>query len=91
MANELISLLEAIERDKGIDREVLISAIESGVATAAKKSEGLSEEVEAVATMDRKTGKISVAVEGREISSANLTRIAAQIAKQVIFELKKNT
>ena len=86
MANELISLLEAIERDKGIDREILIGAIESGVATAAKKSEGLGEEAQAVATMDRKTGRISIAVDGKEISSANLTRIAAQIAKQVILQ-----
>jgi len=86
MSNELLSLLEAIERDKGIDREVLIQAIESGVATAAKKSEGVSEEKEAVAVLDRKSGRITVTVDGRQISSASLTRIAAQVAKQVILQ-----
>ena len=86
MANELISLLEAIERDKGIDREILIQAIEAGVATAAKKSEGLGEEVEAVATLDRQSGQITVMVEDRQIASAGLSRIAAQIAKQVILQ-----
>ena len=33
MNGELLSILGAIERDKGIDREVLIQAIESAVAT----------------------------------------------------------
>src|SRR3989338_9208874 len=86
MNNELLSLLEAIERDKGIDREVLIQAIESGVATAAKKSEGLGEEAQATAVLDRQSGKIIVTVDGRQLTSANLTRIAAQVAKQVILQ-----
>ena len=86
MNGELLSILSAIERDKGIDREVLIQAIESAVATAAKKSEGVAEEVEATATLDRKTGKLTAYVAGREIDSARLTRIAAQTAKQVIIQ-----
>ena len=44
MNGELLSILSAIERDKGIDREILIQAIEAAVATAARKSEGVSEE-----------------------------------------------
>ncbi|MBI3021151.1 MAG: hypothetical protein HYY59_04035, partial [Candidatus Omnitrophica bacterium] len=31
---ELLSILESIERDKGVDREVLIQAVEAAVATA---------------------------------------------------------
>jgi len=83
---ELLSILEAIERDKGIDREILIQALEAAVATAAKKSEGVSDETEASATFDRKTGRLTVMVGGREIDSAQLTRIAAQTAKQVIIQ-----
>jgi N utilization substance protein A len=86
MNGELLSNLGAIERDKGIDREVLIQAIEAAVATAAKKSVGASEEAESVATLDRETGRIVAVVDGREIESARLTRIAAQIAKQVIIQ-----
>ena len=37
MDGELLSLIEAIVRDKGIDREVLIQALESAMASAAKK------------------------------------------------------
>ncbi len=86
MNGELLSILEAIERDKGVDREILIQAIESAVATAAKKSEGVAEELEATAVLDRKTGRIKVLVDGREIDSGHLTRIAAQTAKQVIIQ-----
>ncbi|MBI4342431.1 MAG: transcription termination/antitermination protein NusA [Candidatus Omnitrophica bacterium] len=86
MNGELLSILSAIERDKGIDREVLIQAIEAAVATAARKSEGLDEEAEATATLDRKTGRIVALVAGREVDSARLTRIAAQTAKQVIIQ-----
>ena len=86
MNGELLSILEAIERDKGIDREILIQAIESAVAAAAKKSEGLGEEDEATATLNRKTGRMTVVVDGREIDSSQLTRIAAQTAKQVIIQ-----
>jgi len=83
---ELLSIIEAIERDKGVDREILIQALESAVATAAKKSEGVNEETEATATFDRQTGKLTVVVAGKEIDSAHLTRIAAQTAKQVIIQ-----
>ena len=86
MNGELLSILEAIERDKGVDREILIQAVESAVATAARKSEGVSEEAEATAAFDRKTGRLVVTVEGREIDSGRLTRIAAQTAKQVIIQ-----
>ena len=86
MNGELLSILGAIERDKGIDREILIQAIEAAVSTAARKSEGVGEDVESVATLDRKTGRIVTRVDGREIDSARLTRIAAQTAKQVIMQ-----
>ncbi len=85
-SKELLSILEAIERDKGVDREILIQALEAAVATAARKSEGVSEETEATATFDRTTGRLTVMVGGREIDSARLTRIAAQTAKQVIIQ-----
>ncbi|MBI3320863.1 MAG: transcription termination/antitermination protein NusA [Candidatus Omnitrophica bacterium] len=86
MNGELLSILSAIERDKGIDREILIQAIEAAVTTAAKKSEGASEETEATATLDRHTGRMVVLVGGRPVDSAHLTRIAAQTAKQVIIQ-----
>ena len=37
MENELLTILEQLERDKGISKETLIEAVESAVASAAKK------------------------------------------------------
>ncbi len=86
MNGELLSILEAIERDKGIDREILIQAVESALATAAKKSVGASEEQEVAVTIDRKTGRLSVISDHQEIRSIDFSRIAAQTAKQVIIQ-----
>ena len=86
MNGELLAILEAIERDKGIDKEILIQAVESALATAARKTAGLSEEHEVTVTIDRKTGRLSVVTDNREASSVDFSRIAAQTAKQVIIQ-----
>src|SRR3989338_7536648 len=86
MNGELLSILEAIERDKGIDREILIQAVESALATAAKKSLGVAEEQEVIVRIDRKTGHVSVLSDNKEFSNVDFSRIAAQTAKQVIIQ-----
>ena len=86
MNGELLSILEAIERDKGIDREILIQAVEAALATAAKKSVGAREDQEVTVTIDRKTGKLSVVSEDQTFHSIDFSRIAAQTAKQVIIQ-----
>ena len=86
MNGELLSILEAIERDKGIDREVLIQAVEAALATAAKKSVGVREDQEVTVTIDRKTGQLSVVSDDRKLNSVDFSRIAAQTAKQVIIQ-----
>ena len=47
MASELSRVLEQVEKDKGIDRSVLIEALESAMLMAAKKKFGLEKEIEA--------------------------------------------
>ena len=37
MNGELLSVLEHLEREKGIDRQVLIETVESALVSAAKK------------------------------------------------------
>ena len=85
MNEELLSVLEHIEREKGIDKEFLFKAIESALASAAKKIIG-SKEVEVSAVIDRATGEIKIISEGKEIKSKEFGRIAAQTAKQVIIQ-----
>ena len=85
MNEELLTVLEHIEREKGIDKEFLFKAIESALTSAARKIMG-NKEAEVSATIDRLTGGIKILSEGKEIKSAEFGRIAAQTAKQVIIQ-----
>lgn len=85
MNEELLTILDHIEREKGIDKELLFKAIESALASAAKKIIG-NKEAEVEAVIDRATGEIKIMSEGKAIKSAEFGRIAAQTAKQVIIQ-----
>lgn len=47
MASELARVLDQVEKDKGIDRAILVEALESAMLMAAKKKYGLEKEIEA--------------------------------------------
>ena len=85
MNEELLAVLEHIEREKGINKEFLFKAIESALTSAAKKIVG-KKDIDVVATIDRTTGEIKILSEGKEINSDEFGRIAAQTAKQVIIQ-----
>ena len=53
MNNELLAVVEHMERERGISRETLLTAIESAVLGAAKKSVSPAQELRIV--IDRKT------------------------------------
>ncbi|MFH1848452.1 MAG: transcription termination factor NusA [Candidatus Omnitrophota bacterium] len=86
MANEeLLSVLEYIERERGVEKEILFNAIESALKSAARKIVGKKvEDIEV--KISRETGDIKVKAEGKEVKSAEFGRIAAQTAKQVIIQ-----
>jgi len=86
MDSELLVILEQLERDKGINKEVLMEAVESAVASAAKKVWSVNKADEVTVTIDRKTGKIIAHAGGHEIKSKDFGRIAAQTAKQVVIQ-----
>jgi transcription termination factor NusA len=85
MNEELLTILDHMEREKGIDKELLFKAIESALASAAKKIVG-NKEAEVTAVIDRSTGQITIMSEGKPVKSAEFGRIAAQTAKQVIIQ-----
>lgn len=85
MNEELMAALEHIEREKGIDKELLFKAIESALVSAARKIVG-KKEAEVAVTIDRATGEMKITSEGKEINSDEFGRIAAQTAKQVIIQ-----
>lgn len=84
--NELLGILEQLERDKGIDKEVLIQAVEAAVASAARKIWTIDKEEEIKVVLDRKSGKLTAYAGNQEIRSNEFGRIAAQTAKQVVIQ-----
>src|SRR5436190_409110 len=85
MSTELLNVLENIEREKGISREVLVASIEAALVSAAKKVlHDKDKEVEV--KIDVESGRIRIFSDGKEIVSNEFGRIAAQTAKQVIFQ-----
>jgi len=83
---ELLAILEQLERDKGINKEVLIQAVEMAVASAAKKIWTVDKEEDIKVVLDRKTGKLTAWAGKHEIRSGEFGRIAAQTAKQVVIQ-----
>lgn len=85
-SSELLAILEQIERDKGIKKEILIEAVEAAVASAARKLWTVDKDEEIRAVMDIKTGKITAYAGDEKIRSSEFGRIAAQTAKQVVIQ-----
>jgi N utilization substance protein A len=84
-ANEVLRIVDAIHRDKNVDKEVVFTAIEAALVSAAKKQYG--EEADIVVQIDRKDGSISGTHNGVPLDpEETVGRIGAQTAKQVMIQ-----
>ena len=82
---EILRIVDAIHRDKNIDKEVVFQAIEAALVTALTRQFG--EDIEITIAIDRDSGQLSGSREGQAIDTAELSgRIGAQTAKQVIIQ-----
>lgn len=86
MNGELLAVLEHMEREKGIKKEVLIEAVESALVSAVKRIINVKPGLEVKVTLDRDTGKIKAFAGSEEVKSEDFGRIAASTAKQVIIQ-----
>lgn len=87
MKKELISIFSQLEREKGLNREVLVDALTQALIVAARKIVKVdSPEVEVTANVDPAKGEIHVYIDGKELKSSDFGRIAAQTARQVIIQ-----
>lgn len=86
MSQELLAILEQLEREKGIKKEILIEAVESALMTAARKVIDLKPDEELKIELDRNTGKIKAFKNNVEITNIDFGRIAASTARQVIIQ-----
>jgi len=83
--SEVLRIVDAIHRDKNIDKEVVFRAIESALVSAAKKYYGEDIEIEVV--IHRENGSISGTHDGEPLDpEETIGRIGAQTAKQVIIQ-----
>jgi len=85
---EVLRIVDAIHRDKQIDKEIVFSGIEAAILSAARKHYGEEREVEI--RIDRKTGDVTALLDGSQLPPDELGdllgRIAAQTAKQVMIQ-----
>lgn len=84
--NELLAILDHIERERGIPKEVLLAAVESAMVSAVKKAIGAKTSENIKVTIDKGEGSIKAFLDNEEIKTVDFGRIAAQTAKQVIIQ-----
>ena len=82
---DILRIVDAIHRDKNIEKEVIFEGIEAALVSALKKHYG--EEAEIVVAIDRQNGNVSGTHNGEVLPSEEVVgRIGAQTAKQVMIQ-----
>ena len=82
---EILRIVDAIHRDKNIDKEIVFQAIEAALITALSRQFGETSVV--TIEIDRENGKVTGTHDGQPLDTAELSgRIGAQTAKQVIIQ-----
>jgi N utilization substance protein A len=84
MNQELLRIIDALAREKNIDKETLFEDLETAMASAIRKSNAGAENV--VVRIDRASGEIAAELNGHPIDPRTVGRIAAQSAKQVLIQ-----
>jgi N utilization substance protein A len=84
MSVDLVRIVDSIHRDKNISKEILFDGIQSALATAARKHYPDAGDIEV--RIDRDSGVIEATKDGVRMDPAELGRISAQTAKQVIIQ-----
>ncbi|MCX5644129.1 MAG: transcription termination factor NusA [Phycisphaerae bacterium] len=85
MNQELLRIVENIARDKNIDKESIFADLEEAMVSAIRKHFGDTES-EIGVQIDRSSGKVTAAQDGKPIDILALGRIPAQTAKQVMIQ-----
>ena len=86
MSKELMDIIEQIEREKGIKKEVLIQAVESALLSAVKRVIDIKPNEELEVKLNAQTGEIQAFRNKEEITNVDFGRIAASAARQVIIQ-----
>ncbi len=84
--NELMRLIDAISRERNVEKEVLYRDIEQAMVSAARKHFNVMETDEFRCELDRINGQLRLFRHDVEIPIESLGRIPAQTAKQVMIQ-----
>ena len=77
---ELLRIVDALHRDKNIDKEIVFEGIEQAILSAARKHYGEEEEFEI--HIDRESGETSLKINGKLLDSDELGDLLGRIAAQ---------
>jgi len=86
MSQELLAIIEQIEREKGIKKEIMLEAVESALLSAAKRVIDLKPDEQFKVEIDRATGDIRAFRNNEAVTNIDFGRIAASTARQVIIQ-----
>lgn len=85
---EVLRVVDAIHRDKNIDKDIVFEGIEQAILSAARKHFG--EDFELEVDVDRESGEPAITCNGEEVPPDDigpiLGRVSAQTAKQVMIQ-----
>ena len=84
---EVLRIVDAIHRDKHIEKEIVFEGIEQAILSAAKRNYGEEEDI--TVSIERKSGQVTVKLRGEDLPQEELDvlgRISAQTAKQVMIQ-----
>jgi N utilization substance protein A len=82
---DILRIVDAIHRDKNIEKGVIFEGIEAALVSALKKHYG--EEADIIVSIDRQNGNVSGTHNGEALPSEEVVgRIGAQTAKQVMIQ-----
>jgi len=83
--SDILRIVDALHREKGVDKEIIFTGIEAALLSAAKKKLGMEKNI--VIEISRETGEITALDEETPIQNLEgLGRIAALTAKQVMIQ-----
>jgi len=84
MNGDILRFVDAIHRDKSIDKSIIFKGIETALEKAAQKQLDSEEEIDI--SIDQETGDISATRNGSQLDPEMLGRIGAQTARQVMIQ-----
>lgn len=82
--SEILRIVDAIHRDKNIDKEIVFEGIEAALSTALRRHFGEEENI--LVEISRTDGSIAASHNGERLSEEVVGRIGAQSAKQVMLQ-----